>query len=115
VGQESLVTAREIRGLAQVAGISPRDHARDICCGTGRRGLIMRIPSGAAFGALIVPAPRSGWRAVLPQRAASVGRRSRQVGSTLCDEIIAGHCQWVHWLSPARVSKLAVIVERTAG
>jgi SAM-dependent methyltransferase len=40
-GQESLMTAREIRGLATQAGIGPRTTVLDVCCGAGGPGRLL--------------------------------------------------------------------------
>jgi len=49
VGQESFMTAGEIRALAHVAGIGPDDSVLDLCCGVGGPGRVIAADSGCRY------------------------------------------------------------------
>src|SRR3954452_9400617 len=51
VGQESFMTAREIRGLAAQAGVGPGGAVLDLCCGTaGPARMLARELGSASLG-----------------------------------------------------------------
>ena len=49
VGQESFMTAGEIRALALLAGIGPDDSVLDLCCGVGGPGRVITADSGCRY------------------------------------------------------------------
>src|SRR3954452_9054730 len=49
VGQESFMTAREIRGLAMQVGIGPGVAVLDVCCGTAGPGRLLARELGCAY------------------------------------------------------------------
>src|SRR4051794_16556701 len=49
VGQESLMTASELRGLAARAGIGPGVAVLDLCCGIGGPGALLTRELGCDY------------------------------------------------------------------
>ena len=49
IGQESFVTATEVRDLARAAGISPGISVLDLCCGTGGPGRLLVRELGCGY------------------------------------------------------------------
>ena len=49
VGQESFMTAGEIRSLAHRAGIGPDDSVLDLCCGVGGPGRLVATECGCRY------------------------------------------------------------------
>jgi SAM-dependent methyltransferase len=49
VGQESFMTAAEIRALAEHAGIGPRTTVLDLCCGTAGPGRLLTTELGCDY------------------------------------------------------------------
>src|SRR6478609_11048276 len=49
VGQESFMTAGEIRALAMQAGIGPGVTVLDVCCGIAGPGRLLRRELGCAY------------------------------------------------------------------
>src|SRR3954453_21043410 len=67
VGQESFMTAGEIRALAERAGIGPGVTVLDLCCGVGGPGRFLTRELGCAYlgvdasaGAVAIAEERAG-------------------------------------------------------
>ncbi len=92
VGQQSLVSASEIRTLARAAGIRPGVSVLDLCCGAGGPGSLLVAEMGCTYlGVDADPAAvalaRARERAPLRPAPASRSagcRRCRTGGSTSC-------------------------------
>lgn len=87
VGQESFVTASEIRSLARCAGIAPGTSILDLCCGTAGPGLVITQELGCTY--LGVDSDPSAV-AVARERAAGVGAASARFEVATVPPVPAG-------------------------
>ena len=76
VGQESFMTAGEIRSLALHAGIAPGVSVLDLCCGAGGAGLFVTGELGCTYLG-VDASPGSVAEARASRGAAAAGSRSR--------------------------------------
>jgi sarcosine/dimethylglycine N-methyltransferase len=77
VGQESLMTAREIRRIARAAGVGPRTRVLDLCCGVGGPGRYLARTLGCSYLGVDVSASAV---AVARERAAGLPDCRFEVG-----------------------------------
>jgi SAM-dependent methyltransferase len=70
VGQDSFVTATEIRALARVGDVGPGTRLLDLCCGTGGPGLLVAAELGCRYLGVDLE----------PDSVAEAGRRAAALG-----------------------------------
>ncbi len=110
-------------GLTLEEGL-PLEKAERQALSSGQ--MVWLIPSAAFLRLVSLHGYRLVWLEDHTARHAKVAERlfaayrqrraeiAEQIGSDLCDRLIADHRVWMRWLATRRVRKLALVVERTA-
>lgn len=110
-------------GLTLEEGI-PLERAERQALGSGH--LVWLIPSKAFTALVSTHRFRLVWQEDHTAQHAEVAERlleayerhraeiAEQIGSDLCEQLVADHRVWVRWLTTRRVRKLALVIERAA-
>jgi hypothetical protein len=126
VGQESFMTAGEMRALAVQVGIGPGVGVLDLCCGIAGPDAdtvwltpLDEMTASLERARLVVTrqedhsgAHRATAQALAGAFAADAEAIAAQIGRRALDELLAAHRLWIEWLDAGRVRKLAVVAER---